>query len=80
MSREIREVQVWIRGEWKLTKGIFRDDEICQYPLCNRKIPSKRAKLPHYRRGWRSDKYCSRECEYKHKNNEHLKRKLNNFL
>lgn len=79
MNRELQDIQVWKRGKWKKTKGYVIESDLCKYPLCNRKIPSKRAKLPNFRRGY-PNTYCSKDHWDAHRHNAHLKHKLNDFI
>lgn len=78
MKREMKEIEYFYHGKWRKTKGIVIDGDLCKYPNCNRKIPSKRTKLPYSRKGYPKT-YCSRECYQDHKNGEH-RVKLNSFF
>ncbi len=76
-------VQVAINGRWKASKEprIVILEELCKnFPLCNRKLPSKKAKMPRFRQG-NLKGYCTKECWKKYKGQGRLKRqKLNIFL
>lgn len=77
-TREMREVQIFIRGAWKETKGYVLEKDLCKYPPCNKLIPSGRSnyqKKRHVPRG-----YCSEECWEDHKNKKHLQQPLNEFF
>lgn len=62
--RKLQEVEVWVRGEWKLTKAIVSKADLCKNIDCIRKIPSPRS---NYRKGDNKgrrvkDGYCSLKC------------------
>jgi hypothetical protein len=86
--RQLRDIEVWIgkkdrrgnyNGEWVKTKGVVSESELCHFPLCNRKIPSKRSKMRSPERKIPQG-YCSIECRKKHKKNAHRRSKLSQFL
>lgn len=82
MTRIQTYVQVLVHGTWKASKKPrwVIQEELCRnFPLCNRKIPSKKAIQPsrfRYKIG-----YCTKDCFDKYKNKSDLKQqKLKNFL
>jgi hypothetical protein len=77
--RQLKEVETFVRGKWIKTKGYVTSSEICRFPPCIRKIPSKRsrkrtsdAKIP--------NGYCSVACKQSHNKGNHLIKKLDEFI
>ena len=81
MNRIQTYVQVFAHGRWRNSKKprIVIQSDLCKnFPLCNRKIPSRRVK--EYSR-CNAVGYCTDECYEKYKDKAHLKQqKLNDFL